>query len=213
MFYLFVVPSSESSYAGTININDQKNVNVNLLMKQNILEKSVEEFLNRSANARLKGLIEDLGKAAQQPTSPSVEISNPEVAEALKEHVTTMNIEDQKLLSSFADHFGFSSLESICHEFDGSSKGMHYYQGHQKYMGGAKGDLQSLESLKAAKILAAASIVYVAKFAMRGDPFSCPKKGTYLHRHNLAYQFGFFQDEKESPLKDFDSYRLGIELD
>ena len=206
MFYLFVVPSSESSYAGTININDQKNVNVNLLMKQKILEKSVEEFLNRSANARLKGLIEDLGKAAQQPTSPSVEISDPEVAEALKEHVTTMNIEDQKLLSSFADHFGFSSLEFICHEFDGSSKGMNDYQGH-RFIGGAKGDLRSLESLKAAKVI----VAVLFAVGMRGDPFSCPKKGTHKASHYFA--LSFFQDEKESPLKDLDSYRLGIELD
>lgn len=174
-------------------------------MKQKILEKSVEEFLNRSANARLKGLIEDLGKAAQQPTSPSVEISDPEVAEALKEHVTTMNIEDQKLLSSFADHFGFSSLEFICHEFDGSSKGMNDYQGH-RFIGGAKGDLRSLESLKAAKVI----VAVLFAVGMRGDPFSCPKKGTMNEIHLIL---SFFQDEKESPLKDLDSYRLGIELD
>ena len=199
MFYLFVVPSSQSSYAGTINRNEQSEGQANLLLKQRLLEKSVEEFLNQSANARLRGLIEDLGKAAQQPTSPLVEISEPEVAEALKEHVATMTIEDQKLLSSFADHFGFSSLQFICHEFDGSSKGMKDYQG-DRFLD------------KPQTWLAAAGVGY---YALRGDPFSCPQK---QGDNNNALVWvvkgcGFFQDEKGSPLKDLDSYRLGIELD
>ena len=202
MFYLFVVPSSQSSYAGTINRNEQSEGQANLLLKQRLLEKSVEEFLNQSANARLRGLIEDLGKAAQQPTSPLVEISEPEVAEALKEHVATMTIEDQKLLSSFADHFGFSSLQFICHEFDGSSKGMKDYQGDR-----------FLDKPK--PMLAAAVWVGIGYAALRGDPFSCPQK---QGDNNNALVWvvkgcGFFQDEKGSPLKDLDSYRLGIELD
>lgn len=201
MFYLFVVPSSQSSYAGTINRNEQSEGQANLLLKQRLLEKSVEEFLNQSANARLRGLIEDLGKAAQQPTSPLVEISEPEVAEALKEHVATMTIEDQKLLSSFADHFGFSSLQFICHEFDGSSKGMKDYQGDR--------------FLDKPKPMLAAAAVYIGYALLRGDPFSCPQK---QGDNNNALVWvvkgcGFFQDEKGSPLKDLDSYRLGIELD
>lgn len=200
MFYLFVVPSSQSSYAGTINRNEQSEGQANLLLKQRLLEKSVEEFLNQSANARLRGLIEDLGKAAQQPTSPLVEISEPEVAEALKEHVATMTIEDQKLLSSFADHFGFSSLQFICHEFDGSSKGMKDYQGDR--------------FLDKPQPMLAAAAVYIGYALLRGDPFSCPQKQDYDFA--IVWQAkgcGFFQDEKGSPLKDLDSYRLGIELD
>ena len=226
MFYLFVVPSSQSSYAGTINRNEQSEGQANLLLKQRLLEKSVEEFLNQSANARLRGLIEDLGKAAQQPTSPLVEISEPEVAEALKEHVATMTIEDQKLLSSFADHFGFSSLQFICHEFDGSSKGMKDYQGDrfldkpQPMLAAAavveaigvallRGDPFSCPQKEVGELL------FIKHAALRGDPFSCPQK---QGDNNNALVWvvkgcGFFQDEKGSPLKDLDSYRLGIELD